>query len=100
MLENAPPQVRELLKNLPPGSLNQVLKENQPKGKLTFEVKPSSSALGIKALGAPIDLAPLSDAMRGGTVTPLKPVFAVKTRLVNTCMCLTWIRTASGIYLV
>lgn len=68
LLQNAPPELQEILKNLPPGSLNQVATENQPKGKLNFEVIPSGSALGVKALGAPIDLAPLKEAMKGGTV--------------------------------
>ncbi len=67
-LKDAPPELLEILKNLPPSSLAQLMKDNEPKGKQTFQVIPSGSALGVKALGVPLPLPPLSDAMRGGTI--------------------------------
>lgn len=72
ILKNAPPELRELLKNMPKASIDQMMQDNKPKGKLTFEVVPSGSAFGVQASGAPISLPALSDAMNGGAVYAYK----------------------------
>lgn len=72
ILKNAPPELREILKNLPKASMEQMMQDNKPKGKLTFEVVPSGSAMGVQASGAPIALPPLSEAMKGGAIYAYK----------------------------
>lgn len=82
-LKDAPPEIREIYKNLPKQTADQFIKDNKKKGKLSFTILPTGSAFGVKALGSPFAIAPVNDAMKGGTLYATEMDYCDKTPVVK-----------------